>query len=133
MKKKNSNSNSASFENILSGIQHIVVEDSIGHIDGDFQASEVKEAFNQMAPLTTLGPDGMSPIFYKSFWQIVGEDVTTVVLRALNSSIVPNSINTTLSSPLSPKLKTQRKYLISGPLACVMSFINLLLKWWLTI
>lgn len=35
-----SSSNSACFENILSGIQHIVVEDSIGQIDGDFQAGQ---------------------------------------------------------------------------------------------
>jgi len=40
----------------------------------------------------------MSPIFYKSFWHIVGNDVTVVVLKALNSGNVPKSINTTFIS-----------------------------------
>ena len=48
---------------------------------GEFQAFEVKQALDQMAPNTTLSPDGMSPNFYKSFWHIVGEDVTAVVSK----------------------------------------------------
>lgn len=50
-----------------------------GITGGEFHASEVQQALSQMAPLTTPDPDGMSPIFYKSFWHIVGEDVTVVV------------------------------------------------------
>ena len=66
-------SNSSGFDNILSGIQSIAGVEAIDQIDGYFQASEVKEALNQMPPLTAPGPDGMSPIFYKSFWHIVGK------------------------------------------------------------
>lgn len=54
-----------------------------------------------MAPLIAPGPDGMSPIIYKSFWHTVDADVTIVVLWALNSSL----------------------------LVYAMSFINKLLKW----
>ena len=61
-----------------------------------------------MAPLVAIGLDGMSPIFYKSFWHIVGKDVTVVVLIALNSSIIPKSLNTTFSA-LIPKIKDPRK------------------------
>ena len=84
---------------------NVEVESGVG---GEFQAVEVKQAFDQMAPNTTLGPDGVSPIFYKSFWHIVGEDVTAVLLQALNSGIVPESLNYTFIS-LIPKVKNPKK------------------------
>ena len=61
-----------------------------------------------MALLTAPGPDGMSPIFYKLFWHIVGKDVTEVVLNALNSGFVPDSLNTTFIT-LIPKIKDPKK------------------------
>ena len=48
-----------------------------------------------MAPLTAPRLDGMSPIFYKTFWHIVGFDVTKAVLTALNSGHVLEDLNTT--------------------------------------
>ena len=83
-------SNLSGFDHILSGIQSIGEVDLIEQLEGDFQACEVKEGLNQMAPLTAPGPDGMSPIFYKSFWHIVGEDVFAVALRALHHPYTKN-------------------------------------------
>ena len=51
-----------------------------------------------MAPTTAPGPDGMSPIFHKPFRHIVGDDVTSIVLNALNSGIVHESLNSTFIS-----------------------------------
>ena len=45
-----------------------------------------------MAPLTTPGLDAMLPIFYKSLWHIVDEDVTPTVLHALNTGTVHESL-----------------------------------------
>ena len=50
----------------------------------------------------------MSPIFYKSFCHIVGEEVIVVVLKALNTCIIPEYINTTFIS-LIPKIKNPKK------------------------
>ena len=61
-----------------------------------------------MAPLTAPGPNGISPIFYKSFWHIVGEDVMAVVLKVLNSGVVPESLNSTFIAHI-PKMKQPRK------------------------
>ena len=46
----------------------------------------------------------MSPIFYKSFWHIMGNNVIVVVLKALNSGNVPKSINTTFISFIPKKI-----------------------------
>ena len=51
-----------------------------------------------MAPTIAPGPDGMSPLFHKSFWHIVGDDVTSIVLNALNLGIVHESLNSTFIS-----------------------------------
>ena len=120
-------SNPSGFNNILSSIQRVVGEDVRDHLDGDFKVCEVKEALNQMAPLTALGPDGMSPIFYKFFWHIVGEDVTAVVLRALNSSIVPESLNTTFIT-LIPKIKNPKKVSNSRPISLYNVIYKLIAK-----
>ena len=65
----------------------------------------------------------MSPIFYKSFWHIMGNDVTVVVLKALSSSNVPESINTTFIS-LIPKIKNPKKVTDFRPI----SFCNIIYK-----
>ena len=101
-------SNPSGFDEILDGVHHTVIVDGDVGVDGDFQAKEVYQALKQVATLTTLGPNGMSPIFYKSFWHIVGKDVTAVVLNALNSHIIPECINTTFIS-LIPKIKNPKK------------------------
>ena len=120
-------SNLSGFDHILSGIQSIGEVDLIEQLEGDFQACEVKEGLNQMAPLTAPGPDGMSPIFYKSLWNIIGEDVSTVALRALNSGIVPDSINTTFIT-LIPKIKNPRKVSDFRPISLCNVFYKLIAK-----
>ena len=100
--------NPSDFDNILQGIHPTTTEEAAELLGCDFHADEVGVALKQMAPLTTLGPDGMSPIFYKSFWHIVGEDVTTVVLKALNIGVVLDSLNSTFIA-LIPKIKHPKK------------------------
>ena len=101
-------SNPSSFDTILGSIQRTMVDDLNPSMGGNFLAIEVQQALSQMAPLTTPGPNGMSPAFYKSFWHTMGEDVTAMVLWALNSGIVLESINTTFIS-LFPKIKNPKK------------------------
>jgi len=61
-------------------------------------------AINQMAPLKALGPDGMPLLFYQHYWNLVGKDITTVVLFFLNFSFLPDHLNHTLIT-LTPKVK----------------------------
>ena len=85
-----------------------ITEEAAELLGRDFHADEVRIALKQMAPLTAPGPDGMSPVFYKSFWHIVKEDVTTVVLKALNTGVVLESLNSTFIA-LIPKIKYPKK------------------------
>lgn len=50
----------------------------------------------------------MSPIFYKTFWHIVGRDVTEAVLNALNNGHVPANFNSTFIA-LIPKIEDPKK------------------------
>ena len=101
-------SNPASFDEILCGLSPTITAEMNTSLDRPFVVEEVQRALHQMAPLTALGPDGMSPIFYKSFWHIVGKDVTNVVLHALNSGFVLDSLNSTFIT-LIPKIKDPKK------------------------
>ena len=61
----------------------------------------------QMAPLTVPGPNGMSPIFYKTYWHIVGDDIISIVLNSLNLGNVHESLNSTFIA-LIPKVKNPK-------------------------
>ena len=60
-----------------------------------FKADEVWQALQQMHPTKSPGPDGMSPIFYQKYWDIVGVNVSSCVLQALNTGVMPRDINNT--------------------------------------
>jgi hypothetical protein len=91
--------------NITSTIAPVVTEDMNSHLSQDFTAEEVETAIKQMAPLTAPGPDGMPPLFYQSFWSLIGGEVTAAVLSSLNSGKIFQAINHTYIT-LIPKVKS---------------------------
>ena len=101
-------SNLSHFDEILMGLQPMITEDISAALSHEYQVDEVLLALKQMAPLIALRPDGMFPIFYKTYWHIVGEDVVSIVLNALNSSMVDESLNSTFIS-LIPKVKNPKR------------------------
>ena len=101
-------SNLSHFDEILMGLQPTITEDMSAALSHEYQVDEVLLALKQMAPLIALRPDGMSLIFYKTYWHIVGEDVVSIVLNALNSSMVHESLNSTFIS-LIPKVKNPKR------------------------
>ena len=52
-------------------------------------------AIKQMEPITAPGLDSMPPIFYHSFWTLIGDDVYAAVLDCLNDCKIPKEINHT--------------------------------------
>ena len=61
-----------------------------------------------MKPLSAPGLDGMSPIFFKSFWNTVGPDVIEASLSVLNTGTMLENFNHTYIV-LIPKIKNPEK------------------------
>jgi hypothetical protein len=61
----------------------------------EFMADEVKHALDGIGDLEAPGPDGMPSLFYKKFWDIVGDQVVAEVLQVLNGGQMPEGWNET--------------------------------------
>ncbi|MCI33501.1 ribonuclease H protein [Trifolium medium] len=57
-----------------------------------------------MKALAAPGPDGQPALFYHNYWDIIGQDITSMVLDVLNNNGEPNQLNSTHIC-LIPKIK----------------------------
>ena len=96
-------SNPRNLEQILDGVQPVVIEEMRVTLARPFNVEEVECAIKDMAPLKAPGPDGMPPLFYQTYWTDVGMDVSQAVLSCLNSRSILKSINHTFIT-LIPKV-----------------------------
>ena len=94
-----------STEQVVDLIDRVITEDMNQWLVRDFTASKVRQALFQMPPTKTLGPDGMSAIFFQTYWHIVGHDFTLPVLDFLNTGCMLCSVNFTHIA-LIPKTKS---------------------------
>ena len=74
----------------------------------EFRVEEVRRALKQMHPTKSPGPDGMSPILFQKYWDVVGPQVVHCVLNTLNSGIMPEGLNDTYIC-LIPKVNCPQK------------------------
>ena len=100
--------NPSNFESILHDIESKVTPTMNAELTKEFKVEEVEQALTQMKPMTAPGSDDMPPFFYKSYWKIVGCDVTDATLSVLNLGSMPPHINHTFISPI-PKIKNPEK------------------------
>ena len=61
-----------------------------------------------MHPTKALEPDGMLPIFFKHYWNIIRPEVVNCVLSSLNSGRMSCSLNETYIC-LCPKVKSPQE------------------------
>jgi hypothetical protein len=78
------------------------------HLLKDFTAEEVKEAMFSIGDLKAPGPDGMSAVFYKRHWHLVGDQITAEVLAILKGGGLPPEWNDT-TVVLIPKVTSPEK------------------------
>lgn len=64
---------------------------------------EILQALNQMGNLKSPGPDGFNVLFYKNYWRIVGDAVTTEVQRFFTTGKLQTTLNHTFIA-LIPKI-----------------------------
>ncbi|XP_062008585.1 uncharacterized protein LOC133725376 [Rosa rugosa] len=60
-----------------------------------YSAEEIKAALFQMYPTKAPGPDGMPPLFFQQYWEVVGPDVVAAVQGFLHSGRLLGSLNYT--------------------------------------
>ena len=99
-----SSSNPSRLEEATNLIPTKVSEEMNDDLIKDFSVEEVRIALRQMHPTKAPRPDDMSAIFYQKYWDIVGIDVTNMVLNVLNSNASLFDINNTYIT-LVPKVK----------------------------
>lgn len=69
-----------------------------------FIKEEVKVVLKKIAHLKSLGLNDFNPSFYQTYWYVVGDEVTSIVLKFLNKCIFDKCINFTYIA-LIPKTK----------------------------
>jgi len=92
-------------EEVVQFIKPVVTEEMNRDLIGVFSRDEVEVAVKQMAPLKAPRPNGMPPIFFQKFWNIIGNDVVEAVHSCLNLGSILSGLNHTFIS-LIPKVKS---------------------------
>jgi len=89
----------------------------------NFSHEEVKRALESIGDLKAPGPDGMPALFYKRFWDTVGDQVSQEVLNVLNGGAMPENWNDTVIA-LIPKVPNPQKVTELGLSASAMLFTS---------
>ncbi|KAL5545507.1 hypothetical protein UlMin_005194 [Ulmus minor] len=75
-----SSPSSSDIASVLSCVDPKVMVDMINQLLRPFSSEEIKKALMDMNPTKAPGPDGLPALFFQNFWDIVGEDITKVIV-----------------------------------------------------
>jgi hypothetical protein len=87
--------NPTNITDITQVVSNRINQDNYDHLQKDFTAEEVYQAIKDMKSLAAPGPDGLPARFYHSYWDIIGQDITTETLHILNNNGNPSDFNNT--------------------------------------
>ena len=88
---------------------------------------EVTKALNRMHAYKSPGPDGFQCIFFKQYWHIVGEDVTTLVTQAFATGTFDPVIAETFIA-LIPKVDCPQSFKEFRPISLCNTIYKLITK-----
>jgi hypothetical protein len=80
-------------QQVLSAVRAQVTDEMNSKLMAEFTEEEVKNALESIGDLKAPGPDGLPSVFYKNFWDVVGEQLTREVLHVLNGGGMPEGWN----------------------------------------
>ena len=82
-------------EEVINTIPTRVTDDMNAELTKTFTSEEVLRALHQIHLTKSPGPDSMLAIFFQRYWNIVGRDITNMVLNVLNFNLPMTEINKT--------------------------------------
>ncbi|XP_031124183.1 uncharacterized protein LOC116026896 [Ipomoea triloba] len=111
-----SNHSSASMDIFAASVVPRVTHDQNNSLLRPFEPEEVKATLFSMFPDKAAGSDGMNPGFYQHYWDVVGSDVSSFVIKCLNECTMPDGLNDT-NVVLIPKMSCPEKVSDFRPIA----------------
>ncbi|XP_062028661.1 uncharacterized protein LOC133744595 [Rosa rugosa] len=87
--------NSTHMQNVVGLLQPKVTDDMNFDLCAPCSALEIRAALFQMYPTKAPGPDGMPPMFFQKYWEVVGGDVVSAVQNFLHTRQILGEINFT--------------------------------------
>jgi len=83
-------------DGVLSDVSRRVTPAMNTLLNAPFSREEVQKALFSIGDLKAPGQDGLHAIFYKRFWNMLGDDLVVQVLGAVNSATIPSGWNDTM-------------------------------------
>jgi hypothetical protein len=81
--------------NTVEVVRGRITQDMFNKLSAKYTADEVLQAIHDMKSLAAPGPDGLPALFYQNYWDIIGKDVTYMILEVLNNQGDPSQLNHT--------------------------------------
>ena len=103
----------ANFNESLRAIEERISQEMNNELLKEFMPEEVWRALKQVHPTKSPSPNGMSPIFYQKYQDIVRPCVLNYVLQALNSGIMTSQANDTYICLISKTKNPPKNYRVS--------------------
>ena len=79
-------------ENLLTNIRLSLSDDQKSESERPFCKNDFKHALSQLPNGKSPGKDGLPAEFYKTFWNIIGDDFFEVMVFAFSKGMLPNSL-----------------------------------------
>ena len=96
-------------------------------LSSEFMAWEDQQAIKQMDLLKALDPNGMSPLFYQHYQNLIGDDITLSVLKFFNAATLPEYLNHTFIT-LIPKKQNLEHAIDFRPISLCNVLYNIFSK-----
>jgi hypothetical protein len=79
-------SNPSNMQDTINLVKDRISPDMKDYLQIDYTEVEVHKAMKHMKSNAAPGPDGLTALFYKKYWEIIGPEITQYVLQFLNNS-----------------------------------------------
>ncbi|KAK3229895.1 hypothetical protein Dsin_001776 [Dipteronia sinensis] len=93
----------------------------------DVTDDEIREVFFSLHPNKAPGPDGFNAHFFKITWDIVGEDIISIVQEFFRSGLLLKELNATILA-LVPKVPNPSKMKDFRPISCFNTLYKIIAK-----